>query len=63
MPPHPRRAFVRGGDHLLIILDAALTSVPSSENSAWFWLIGKNWPSQSAYPFGPWTKLVVRLSD
>jgi hypothetical protein len=30
---------VRGRFPLAMILDAALTSVPSSENSAWFWLI------------------------
>jgi hypothetical protein len=26
--------------------------VPNSENSAWFWLIGRNWPLANAQPLG-----------
>src|SRR5262249_9264234 len=41
--------------------------VPSNENSAWFWLIGRSAPSHRAQPFGPWplgppTKLKIRIS-
>src|SRR5262245_31367978 len=41
--------------------------VPSSENSAWFWLIGRSVPSHRAHPLGPWplgppTKLKSRIS-
>ena len=31
--------------------------VPSSANSAWFWLMGSNWPLHSAQPFGGKLKL------
>ena len=37
--------------------------VPSSENSAWFWLIGRSWPLHSAQPLGAKTKLMIRISD
>src|SRR5262249_37347473 len=37
--------------------------VPSNENSAWFWLIGSNCPSQSAHPLGGNPKLMILISD
>ena len=37
--------------------------VPSSENSAWFWLMGSNCPLQSAHPFGAKPKLMILISD
>src|ERR1051325_12022721 len=36
--------------------------VPSNENSAWFWLIGRSWPLHKAQPFGANTKLMIRIS-
>src|SRR4051794_26549124 len=35
---------------------------PSSENSAWFWLIGSSWPSQLAQPSGAKLKAKARIS-
>src|SRR4051812_18369741 len=37
--------------------------VPSSEKSAWFWLMGKSWPLLRAHPFGANTKLMILISD
>jgi hypothetical protein len=34
--------------------------VPSSENSAWFWLMGKSWALHSAQPFGAKSKPMHR---
>ena len=36
--------------------------VPSRANSAWFWLIGRSWPSHFAQPFGVKSKANVRIS-
>src|ERR1043166_4945107 len=37
--------------------------VPKSANSAWFWLIGRVWPLQSAHPLGAKLKLTNLISD
>jgi hypothetical protein len=37
--------------------------VPSSENNAWFWLIGSSCPLHSAQPFGAKVKLMILISD
>ena len=36
--------------------------VPSSENSAWFWLMGRSWPLHSAQPIGAKMKLMILIS-
>src|SRR3712207_9249123 len=36
--------------------------VPSSANSAWFWLIGRNCPLHMAHPFGAKLKDMIRIS-
>jgi hypothetical protein len=35
----------------------------SSENSAWFWLIGNSCPLHNAHPFGAKAKLMILISD
>src|SRR3954469_11550038 len=37
--------------------------VPSSENSAWFWLIGRSWPLHIAQPFGAKLNDMILSSD
>jgi hypothetical protein len=37
--------------------------VPSSENNAWFWLIGSSCPLHSAHPRGANTKDMIRISE
>ena len=53
---HDGPSVVRGRLPTETILDAALTSVlasvPGNESGAWFWLIGRSRPLQSAYPSG-----------
>src|SRR4051812_2539934 len=36
--------------------------VPRSENSAWFWLMGRNCPLQNAHPLGGKLKLMILIS-
>src|SRR4051794_3398137 len=36
--------------------------VPRSEKSAWFWLMGRSCPSQSAHPLGGNPKLMILIS-
>src|SRR5262245_7403289 len=36
--------------------------VPSSANSAWFWLIGRSWPLQKAQPLGGKLNENMRIS-
>ena len=47
---------------LEMLLDGALTSMSSSENSAWFWLIGRSCPLQSVQPFGANSKDMILIS-
>src|SRR5687768_14034949 len=37
--------------------------VPSSAKSAWFWLMGRSWPLQSAQPFGGKLKETSLISE
>ena len=37
--------------------------VPSRAKSAWFWLIGRNWPLHMAQPFGTWLNANSLISD
>src|SRR3954451_9723788 len=37
--------------------------VPSSENSAWFWLIGSSCPSVNAHPLGGNTNDIILISE
>jgi hypothetical protein len=46
-----------------MVLDAALTSMPSSENSAQFWLIGRSCPLHKAHPFGAKLNAIMQMAD
>ena len=41
----------------------AAVTVPNSEKSAWFWLIGRIWPLQNAQPLGGKLKETILISD